>query len=177
MWSYENISALLPLWIVKSPMYCLQKGMQSQIIRNDGQNSFIIELNIINGLWMRLLVDHKQTVNAYLEEVQSLAEAYSKAFSCNNLFFYIEMVGRMPHFSMKQPRPLSNHLKHLKMWYTELKKPHGEHKATTFFETSQAALRRYPTKPRKTGKINCFWGAESLTWMLHNENSPACSID
>lgn len=89
---------------------------------------------------MRLLVDHKQTVNAYLEEVQSLAEANSEAVFCNNLFFYIEMVGPMPHFSIKQPRSLSNHLKHLKMWYTEPRKPQGEHKATTFFETSQAAL-------------------------------------
>lgn len=35
---------------------------------------------------MRLLVDHKQTVNAYLEEVQSLAEANSEAVFCNNLF-------------------------------------------------------------------------------------------
>lgn len=49
------------------------------------------------------------------------------------------------------------------MWDTEPRKPHREHKATTFFETSQAALQRYPTKPGKTGKINCFFWAESLT--------------
>lgn len=43
------------------------------------------------------------------------------------------------------------------MWDTESRKPH-KHKGTTFFETSQAALQQYPTKPGKTGKMNCFFG-------------------
>lgn len=43
-----------------------------------GKNSFIVELNIINGFRMRLLADHKQTVSVYLEEVQSLAEVNSR---------------------------------------------------------------------------------------------------
>ncbi len=107
---------------------------------------------------MRLLVDHKQTLNAYLEEVQSLAEAYSKAFSCNNLFFYIEMVGRMPHFSMKQPRPLSNHLKHLKMWYTELKKPQSHH----LFRNKPGSFAAISNKAKKNRENKLFFGGREL---------------
>lgn len=93
----------------------MKKDIQSQFIRNDGKQISIMEVNIINGVWMRLLADHSQIVNVCLEEVQSPAETNSDVIEknashresrlCSALIFFISLyigrVGAMPHISMR----------------------------------------------------------------------------